>query len=203
MDIINGTFGGVTINDTLGFFILDLTHRPEQEGVGIVFGGFKTAKTEGIDIAICASNYGDGNQTTGFVMNQSSFNGNGWSGSYMRNTIIPQFVASLSTDLKNNIRTSTIYSHNALGSKDYNDASYVTLTNDKVYLLAEFEIFGVSANANSYEKNQQKQMAYYKDGNSKVKYRHSSTSSAVLWWERSANCRLNYTSDFCLVSDTG
>ena len=52
-------------------------------------------------------------------------------------------------------------------------------------MLAEYEIFGTRSYANSAEKNYQAQYAYYSAGNSKVKYRHSATSSTAWWWERS------------------
>lgn len=49
-------------------------------------------------------------------------------------------------------------------------------------LLTEFEVQGARTYANDYEKNHRTQMDYYKNGNSKIKYRHDSTSSAVWWW---------------------
>lgn len=203
MDKIDGTFGDTVVNNTYGFFILDLVHRPNEEGLGIVFGGFKTDKSGGTDIAICASNYGYNNQTVGFLMNQSNTSSNGWRDSYMRNTIIPQFIVSLSTDLQKNIRTSTIWSHNKPGGSANDNSNWVTATSDKVYLLAEFEIFGVRTFANSYERYNQAQMTYYKNGNSKVKYRHSVTSSAVNWWGRSANCSSSTNTAFCYVYGDG
>lgn len=38
---------------------------------------------------------------------------------------------------------------------------------------------------NQYEQNSQKQYDYWKSGNSKIAYKHSSTGTAVWWWRRS------------------
>ena len=54
-------------------------------------------------------------------------------------------------------------------------------TIDAVSLLAEFEVFGTRTHAKTYEQNHQTQMSYYRAGNSKIKYNHSSPSRAVQW----------------------
>jgi hypothetical protein len=74
-------------------------------------------------------------------------------------------------------------------------------TKDYLPLLAEFEIFGARSYANQYEQNHQKQYDYYKNGNPKIKYNHSATTTAVYWWERSAHC--NNATGFCYVSTNG
>ena len=203
METISGTIGDTSINGSYGFVILDLEHRASSEGSGIVFGGFKTAVSSGRDIAFCANNYGSGPQTTGFIMNQSNITTGGWKGSYMKRTIMPQMLSAVTSDLQNNIRTSTIWTHNTTGGSGNDSAGNVTSSTEKFYLLAEYEIFGSRSYANSYEQNSQAQMTYYKNGNSKVKYSHSSTSSSVLWWERSPYCNNSYTSIFCGVYSSG
>ena len=97
------------------------------------------------------------------------------------------------------IKTTSIYSDNTGGG--YDTASYVTATQDDLYLLAEFEIFGARTYANSAERNYQQQYAYYVAGNSKVKYRHDSTATAVYWWERSVYAES--ASVFCGVHSGG
>ena len=77
----------------------------------------------------------------------------------------------------------------------------MTATQDELYLFAEFEIFGARTYANSAERNHQQQYAYYVAGNSKVKYRHDSTATAVNWWERSVYASGLY--GFCRVSTNG
>ena len=103
------------------------------------------------------------------------------------------------SDLQSVLKTTTIYTDNTGGSSTA--ASYVTATQDELYLLAEFEIFGARTYANSAERNYQKQYAYYVAGNSKVKYRHSSTATVVAWWERSVYA--TNAANFCIVNTNG
>lgn len=197
---INGTIGGYSYDTTLYVFITDFAHNTSVEGTGICFQGFKDES--GKDVAMCASNYNNV-ATQGFIMNQSNITTGGWNGSYMKQTIIPQFKSALPSDLVNNIKTTTIWTHNNTGGRNNGSTSNVTSTQETVYLLAEFEIFGVIKFTNQYEQNHQTQYQYYKNGNSRIKYNHTSTSSAVLWWERSADCSDRYTNDFCLVGING
>lgn len=208
MDTINGTIGNLSVNGEYGFYIADFDHNKEVEGAGITFMGFKTGYTNGTDVALCDSNYKNQQLESGFIMNKRSTdtsenkwgtNVGGWTSSYMRNTIIPSFKQALSSSLKSVIKTSTIYTDNVGGGT--NVSSNISTTTDTIYLAAEYEIFGTRTFANQYEQNHQTQFAYYKNGNSKIKYKHSSTSTAVLWWERSPL----YTnmSGFCCVLRSG
>ena len=165
-------------------YIIGFNHNKDVEGTGIAFQGFKTEQTSGIDVALCDSGYGNG-KTSGqwFNMNNSNTNSGGWSSSRMRSTTLPLVKSALPSELTSVIKTTTIYSDNTGGGS--NTASYVTATQDELYLLAEFEIFGARTYANSAERNYQQQYAYYVAGNSKIKYRHDSTATAVRWWERS------------------
>ena len=117
----------------------------------------------------------------------------------MRSTTLPLVKSALPSELTSVIKTTTIYSDNTGGGSD--TASYVTATQDELYLLAEFEIFGARTYANSAERNYQQQYAYYVAGNSKVKYRHDSTATAALWWVRSV--RATHANRFCFVSAPG
>ena len=108
-------------------------------------------------------------------------------------------MAALPSALRAVMKPMTIYTDNTAGGSD--TASYVTKSVDYLPLLAEFEIFGSRSYANSAEKNYQKQYDYYKAGNSKIKYRHNSTSSTAGWWERSP-CYYD-SSRFCFVNPTG
>ena len=117
----------------------------------------------------------------------------------MRSTTLPLVKSALPPELTSVIKTTSIYSDNTGGGSD--TASYVTATQDELYLLAEFEIFGARKYANSAEQNYQQQYAYYVAGNSKIKYRHDSTATAVIWWERSA--RSAGSNVFCNVNNNG
>ena len=199
---INGKLSdGLTLsNYNTWVYIIGFDHNKDVEGTGIAFQGFKTAASGGIDVALCDSGY-NANKTSGqwFNMNNSSTNTGGWSSSRMRSTTLPLVKSALPSELRSVIKTTSIYSDNTGGGSD--TASYVTATQDELYLLANFEIFGARTYANSAERNYQQQYAYYVAGNSKVKYRHDSTATAVNWWERSVYA-MN-ASRFCFVYTGG
>ena len=111
-------------------------------------------------------------------------NDNGWSGSFMRNTICSKFFNVLPSELKIVITACTKYTDNVGGGS--NTASNVTATSDNIWILSEFETFGNRTTANSYEQNYQQQYSYYKNGNSKIKYKHNSINSMCQWYLRSA-----------------
>lgn len=219
---VNGTVGTQAINGTYYVYILGFNHNSSREGTGITFGTFKTALSGGTDICLVDSHYND--YSTGgqkwFNMNHSSnTNSGGWKGCDLRYDVLGStnsnnndaetttatspvsgtLMAALPSDLRAVMKPMNIYTDNTGGGSD--TASYVTKTVDYLPLLAEFEIFGTRSYANSAEKNYQQQYQYYKNGNSKVKYRHSSTSSAAIWWERSPY--FHYSTTFCFVYTHG
>lgn len=108
-------------------------------------------------------------------------------------------MAALPADLRAVMQPMTKYT-DAVGNSS-NVAANVKKCIDYLPLLAEFEIFGARTYANQYEQNYQAQYQFYKNGNSKVKYRHSSTGSTAAWWERSP-CYY-YTNSFCIVTTAG
>ena len=219
---VNGTVGTQAINGTYYVYILGFDHNSSREGTGITFGTFKTALSGGTDICLVDSHYND--YSTGgqkwFNMNHSSnTNFGGWKGCDLRYDVLGStnsnnndagtttatspvsgtLMAALPSDLRAVMKPMTIYTDNTGGGS--NTASYVTASVDYLPLLAEFEIFGTRSYANSAEQNYQQQYQYYKNGNSKVKYRHSSTSSTAIWWERSP--LYNYSNYFCYVNTNG
>ena len=192
---VNGSFGGLSYNNTVYAFILGFNHNSSVEGGNSIHFQFgKTAA--GVDIAFVNSY---GSTSTGFCMNTSNTNSGGWNNSYMRKTICPAFLAALPTAWQNIIAACTKYSDNTGGGS--NTASYVTATSDKIWLLSEMEVQGTRSYANSAEANYQKQYDYYRNGNSKVKYQHTATTSACYWWLRSVYA--GYTSYFCNVHTDG
>lgn len=219
---VNGTVGTQAINGTYYVYILGFDHNSSREGTGITFGTFKTALSGGTDICLVDSHYND--YSTGgqkwFNMNHSSnTNSGGWKGCDLRYDVLGStnsnnndagtttatspvsgtLMAALPSDLRAVMKPMTIYTDNTGGGS--NTASYVTASVDYLPLLAEFEIFGTRSYANSAEQNYQQQYQYYKNGNSKVKYRHSSTSSTAYWWERSPY--YSGSNHFCSVGTYG
>ena len=199
---INGKLSdGLTLsNYNTWVYIIGFDHNSEKEGTGIAFQGFKTAQTSGTDICLCDNGYSS-SKSSGqwFNMNNNNSTSGGWNGCNMRNNTLPVVKAALPTDLQAVIKTTTLYTDNTGGSST--SASYVTTTQDQLYLLAEFEIFGARTYANTAEQNYQQQYAYYVAGNSKIKYKHNSTATAAVWWGRSVYAAYAYY--FCSVYTNG
>ena len=216
---VSGTVGTQSVSGTYYVYIIGFNHNG---ATGIDFGTFKTALSGGTDICLIDAGYGNNytNGTKYFNMNHSSnTNSGGWKGCDLRydvlgstntndgdatattatNPVANTLMAALPSDLRAVMKPMTIYTDNTGGGS--NTASNVTASVDYLPLLAEYEIFGTRSYANSSEQNHQAQYAYYSAGNSKVKYRHSATSSTAWWWERSPYyC---YSSLFCYVGTDG
>lgn len=216
---LSGTASKLSLNTELYVYILDFDHDSSAVGGtkdGITFGTFKTALTDGKDVCL-VSGYDDDSD---FRMNTTNANSGGWKKSDMRYNILGStntqngnatattatspksntLMSCLPADLRAVMRPMCVYTDNTGGGSD--TASYVTTTIDFLPLLAEFEIHGDQITyANSAEKNYQTQYAYFKNGSSKVKYRHDSQSSEVIWWSRSPSS--HDSSYFCDVDFSG
>lgn len=203
--VLNGTMSNLTFNNYHTYaFIIGFDHNAELEGEHrIHFQLAKTALSGGTDICF-VSGYSDDSD---FCMNTDNTNSGGWENSYMRNNILGtsktsysgKFIGVLPSALRNVLKSVTKYTDNIGNSST--SSGVVTATTDYAFLLSEYEVFGSCTYANSNEASRQQQYAYYAAGNSKIKYNHSSTGSAIGWWLRSPN-RRNSTS-FVRVGDTG
>ena len=212
---VEGTVGTLAVNNDYNVYILGINHNGEQ---GITFGTFKTS--DGTDVCLCDSTYSSSpSTTTAFHMNTSDSNSGGWNKSAMRyyilgstnvqngnatsdctiNPVKNSLMAALPEDLRAVLKPMTIYSDNTGGGS--NTASYVTTTVDYLPLLSEYEVQGTRTYANSAEQNHQAQYQYYKNGNSKIKYKHNGTSTAAYWWLRSVHA--TNLGAFCIVRTDG
>ena len=187
---------GLTLtNYSAWVFIIGFNHNAEREGNGITFQGFKATKN-GAPVCLTDSGY-NGNKSSGiwFNMNNTKANNGGWQGSLMRKNVMPLIKAAFPADLQAVIKSSTIFT--TQGSSN----GACTATEDDVFLLAEYEVFGARHYASTQEPNYLKQYSYYSAGNSKVKNRHNATRSAAYWWERSPIS--DYSGYFCYVAASG
>lgn len=249
--VLNGTVGTKSYsNVTLQVFILHF-NMPVNKTVAdnnIIWGGFKAAKTGGIDVCLDDDAYYT-NPTSGqkkFNMNHTyttsgtdgtagyyGTNYGGWKGTDLRydilgttNTQPSQYntnkntsnvgydatqaaitsplsntlMAALPSDFRSVLRLWTRWM-DSNGNRSNVDANVKSCVDAGISLLTEFEVFGTHSNANQYEQDHQIQCAYYVAGNSKVKYRQSSTGEAAYWWESSA--RYNTVNHFCRVAANG
>ena len=128
-------------------------------------------------------------------MNNTYTSTGGWEACLMRKNIMPLIKAAFPSDLRAVIKSSTIFTAPDTGNVE------LTATEDEVFLLAEFEVFGTHKWASTQESTYLKQYDYYSTGNSKVKYKHNATSDAAIWWKRSPY--FSYTGFFCRAHARG
>lgn len=185
---LNGTVGAITFaNETYLFCIAGFNHNEEYEGKGI---HFMLAKNPvGVNTAFTDSSNVTQGSTAGFRFNLQNSNNGGWRSSYLRNTICQAVFDAFPEELQNVIGECVKYSDN-VGNKT-TAASSITALKEKVFIPSEFEIFGVRDVANPTEQTYQKQYAYFKAGNTKVKYCHDKTAEQAYWWSRSPDCSNN------------
>lgn len=191
---LNGTVGSLSLSNFSTYaFIIGFNHNSSREGSGrIHFQLAKTALSGGTDICFTDGSYNTSGSSAAFRMNTSRTNSGGWEDSYMRNSICGtsktstsgRFMGAIPSALRNALKSVTKYTDNT--GNGSTSLSAVTATTDYIFLLSEYEVFGSCSIANSNEASRQQQYAYYSAGNSKVKYRHTSTSSTAIWWLRSA-----------------
>lgn len=178
-----GAFSGIAATTNVSAFIIGFNHNSSKEGNGIYFQFGKIGDT---DVAFYS-----------LKMNNSNTSSGGWNGSNMRTTHCSAFLSALPQSWQNVIASTSKYTDNQGGSGK-NVAQ--TVTNDKIWLLSEYEVFGSNTYAASTESSAQAQYDYYKNGNSKIKYQHNSISSSCWWWLRSPYClSVDY---FCHVYST-
>ena len=236
---LNGTVGTKSYSDvTVWAYILGFKHNASVEGEHLIhFGCFKTAQTDGVDVALDDSHYGEffSNGEKCFNMNHwGNYNYGGWSRCDMRYDILGStdvspdgygaspssgqeghaptstcatspvagtLMAALPEDLRAVMKPVTKYTDNKGGGTE--TASNVTETTDYLWLLAEYEVFGSWTYANRGERDYQEQYDYYANGNSKVKYRQSSTGEAARWLLRSPHADYGVEAGFCVVDPDG
>lgn len=182
---LNGTVGALTLSNYSTYvYIIGFNHNASVEGSNrIHFQLAKTALSGGTDIALYDA-------SAGFEMNTNDTNSGGWSASNMRKSVCGTSLSSYSgtilavipAALRTVLKSVTKYTNNTGNSSA---ASAVTATTDYFFLLSEYEVFGKLVASNTNEKSKQAQYPYYSAGNSKIKYNHGKTDTAVNWWLRS------------------
>ena len=201
--VLNGTVGNTTFSNVkIDAYILGINHNAGVEGNNRIH--FCIGKVNNKTVGLIDSQYRQYPMTSSGYFSMSYGNSNtnvgGWEGCYMRSTIMPAIKDALPIDLQNVLKTVTKFTDNTGDGGGSND-SYVTATTETICLEAEFEVQGKRGYANSYEQNKQKQYDYYKNGNSKVRYKYNNTNSTVWWWNRSPYS-VNSTG-FCSVYTDG
>ena len=193
--VLNGKIGILQANVmAIDVFILGFNHNAIREGQHLIH--FAIGKISGKQVALCDNYYNSNSNYTCFHMNNSDDNGGGWNQSYMRKTILgnsgspssppaDSLLAALPADLRAVMQSVNKYTDNTGHSS--NSSGAVTVTEDFLFLLAEFELYGSRKYANPYERNSQQQYDYFKAGNPKTFGKHNATGTVVWAWSRSPN----------------
>ena len=197
---IDFTMNTTSINGTYYAVIIGVDHNSSVEGSNTIH--FQIGKdASGNDIAFVDSQYaGNAFDAAEFYMHDDTTLGYmGWKDCHIRKTICPAFFTAFPLEWQKVITDCTKYSDNVGGKHD--DVASITSTQDKIWLLSEFEIFGKCIYSNNAEQNYQKQYDYYKNGNSQKRYKHnSSNETACNWWTRSVYYGARH---FCSVRTDG
>lgn len=202
----------LTLNNfTCYVFILGFDHNMAKEHDedynqvhSIHFQGFKTALSGGKDIAICDTYYGNSSRNDHSNGEKRKYVASMWvygnlpttlnalssySSSYMNKTTLNvHMLAALPTELQNNIKVVSKYIFSTRSSKSpyyWGGANVYS----KLWLISEFECTGAvnigPDNAgNKLEARNCLQYAYYKAGNSVLKYKHDAQSTLCEYYLR-------------------
>lgn len=221
---LNGTVGTVALNNyTTYATIIGFDHNKDKEIIGyphaITFGLF--ADAQGKQLALVDQYYASfSDVVTSFTINpgtsSTATNVGGWKKAKIRknvlgstdvengnatsnavtNPVTNTLMATLPANLRAVLKPITKYTDN-VGNKS-TSASAITSTIDYLPLLTEFEVFGTINYANENEKTYQTQYQYYKNGNSRAKYKYNNASSVLNWWLRSPS--IKFSTSFCYVT---
>lgn len=215
--------GTVIWNDSYGVFIADFDHNSELEGKGISFFAFKDV--DNTDVAIIDGNYGTRvtNNDHAFHMTKNIEVANmGWQYSPMRynvlgstnvesianaptdtttNPVEGSLMATFPEELRKVMKPITKYTNNAPNGNKFTLTSAVTATIDYLPLLSPYEISINTTSVNSAEYGYQTQYAYFKNGNSAIKYKHYDTAIPAKYWTRSLF--IGDVSKYICVDETG
>lgn len=199
----NGTFGTITFNNnyTIYAYIIGIDHNVNVEGAGVTFQlGFPSDVSD-VQYAFVDEYYNSirSSNDKSLHMNYSA-SIIGWGSCAMRtllNSDSASFYNVLPDDLTAVLDSKTIYTDNSTTTTYL--PSNITKTQDKIFLLSEYEVLGARTHANDYENILQAQYSYYKSSsNSKVKYKYNSPSTPCLYWTRSKTSDSTY--GYCYMS---
>lgn len=209
-----GTFGRLLIPEgyKLYAFVIGIDHNAGVEGSGITFQFGYRLETSPFAVAFVDDYYNidaETRPTYMFRMNESSDVHSGWKDCFARNSLLSttgsySLYPLLPDDLKSVMSTKNLYTDNStISAVEDISPTDVSRTDDYLFLLSEYEIFGTILNSNPYEKDMQKQYAYYKTY-SKRKYKHNSSNinnpEPCGYWTRSKGYSEN-GHPYCMVSD--
>ncbi len=206
---LNGAVGTTRFSNLqLDVFILGIDHNAALEGAGIHFAIGKIGDgLVGLADSYCGTS---SSGTYAFTMNTGNTNTGGWNKSHMRTAILgadgpvarPKtntILNVLPSDLRAVMRRVNKYTDNTGGGSA--SAENVTVSQDYLFLLSEYEIQKANTNANPYEQEKQACYAYFEEGGARIVHKHNVPTAAAAGWCRSP--RADGSQYFCTVSVSG
>lgn len=211
---LNGTVANRTVNTTVQFRLVDISHNTTYEGnsgrplfiFNEVFadgGYYEETKVyvEANSYGTCMNRKGQvGNTIDSSLTNNAKLYGpnkGGWASSYMRNTIIPQLLQCIPSAWRDNITSSTIYTDNT--GNESAAASAVTSTSDKLYLPSEYELYGACRFANPSENTKQTQIKYFTNGSDSFQVNMVGITTIYTLWYFLRSPVFDNTKSYCLA----
>lgn len=187
---LNGTVGSLNLSNlVITAFILGLNHNPSIEGNNKTH--FALGRIGEHNVALVDGYYQQQGMPPSFIMSYGVDTYNGWENCIIRTTILGTtpnnpgantLMSALPLDLRNVMQSVTKYTNNDV---NLSPSSASTATEDYLFLLSEFEVYGQITQSAASEKNYQAQYDYFKLGNASTVYNYSSTSNAVACFLRS------------------
>lgn len=127
-------------------------------------------------------------------MNASDTNAGGWAGCEMRSYLNNTVFALLPADLQ------AVISEKAVKVTAGSQQNALVTSNDKIWLPAEYEIFGARTYSGSVEDAVHRQYPIFTDQASRVRTQ-GANGAACNWWESSPY--ISNSAYFCIVHSTG
>lgn len=135
---------------------------------------------------------------TTYRMNATGTNAGGWDESEMRTSTMATLLSQLPSDLQGVIKQ--VNKKATAGSQ----STSITTSADKLWLLAEVEVDGMTSAGYADEGEQYEYWKTVKDGTvaaDRIKYLSNGSGSANIWWLRSPS--VSYSNFFRYINSTG
>lgn len=196
---LNGSIYNTSYSGTRYCYIIGFNHNAAKEGNNTIHFMFGTDALSGGNYHAFMHKYQTYGNVDTFNMNKNSSNINtgGWASCTMRNTTLPLLKNILPSDLRAVLKKVNKYTDNT--GKSSNLAANVTATQDDIFLLAEYEVYGVRTKANQYEQNYQQQYEFYRLGGNKIM--KNDANNAIRWYLRSPVYNSNIS--YCAPQENG
>lgn len=195
-----GNIDTVQLNNvSINIIILGFDHNGALENLG---DGHRTTffiGSKNNQLSVISNYYNGSPFEDYFIMGDGVNDVNSWTDAILRGTINDDLPNILPSDLVDKIKWTNKYTR-SFGQEYIEDQEYAEVTNDKFFLLSDYEVFGRTYFSDYLDGNLQEQYDFFKTGNSKIAY--SNNQMAENWWLRSP-VKQQDKYYFCAVNSLG